>query len=913
MLHDFVDSRLGIPPAPLRHVPRPRLLAGLDAARDIPLVLLSAGPGTGKTVLLAEWARRTPLRVAWLCPAPGDDDPARFRALLSAALDVPANPGSGRVVPPQGRTIDFVHALLEQLPGAGPPLVLAIDDAHVLTGPNVTSLLDALVRCGHPRLHLVLASRGDPPLPLHRYRLAGHLRELRAADLALTSGETRELLAAHDVTLPVSALNALTVRTEGWAAGVRLTAMRMEHSPAPARLVRELSFDHGGAGEYLLAEVLDPQPPALRRVLIETSFLNEVTRPLAEAVTGIDGAGEMLAAFARDSSFASTLDPAATQFRYHRLFAEVLRYLLARDTGDEIRMLAARAAARFESEGDLGNALYWAARAGDQHQAARVLVYGGLAHAYTRRESIPVAELAETLAGVPPSASPGAPETPKAPQTLQTLQTPADGASSPGPDITLAAAVLRAITADAGSAATARELEWARDIVAADQQADEALLETGALAELMLGLRAGDSRAVDNAASRLTGVRPAGKRLTDERSAGKRLTGQRPAGDLRGAVLLAQASTHFWDGAYPDVADLLGQALTAALDAGQTALAVEALGMAAYASRYCGRPRHADDAALAACGLIREHPGLRAPLSLRLSAVIRLVQKADLAGAARQLRHAPVPDAVSADPGLAAARGLWEATVTAQSGRLDEARAMIEYVSAGTPLPPLLEIHRDVELSEIEIRLGRPEAALGRLEPHRHGRFAALADVACARACLFLDDIPGAQQCVRRVLTAAPRQAGRYTLVEAMLASARIAEREHDTDRTLELITNALDVAQSDIVLPFVQARETLGGLLSRHPGVARRWPGPPGPAGGTADREPDGREPGGPRRPVPLTDRERSVLTYLASSMTAAEIADELYVSVNTVKTHLGAIYRKLSAGGRREAVRRARELELL
>jgi LuxR family maltose regulon positive regulatory protein len=593
----------------------------------------------------------------------------------------------------------------------------------------------------------------------------------------------------------------------------------------------------------------------------------------------------MLAEFARDSSFASTLDPAATRFRYHRLFAEVLRYLLARDAGHEIRNLAARAAACFESEGDPANALYWAAQAGDQRQAARVLVHEGLAHAFTRRRSIPVAELAEML----PSAGPGAP------------RTPGGGATSPDPDITLAMAALRAVTADSGSAA--RELKLARDAMVPDQRADEALREAGTLAELILGMRSGDSRAVDGAASRLTGRHPADRRPT----------GKRPAEDLRGAVQLAQASTHFWDGAHQDVADRLGQALTAALDAGQLALAAEVLGMTAYAERYSGRPRHADDAALAAHCLIREHPGLRAPLSLRLSAVIRLVHKADLAGAARHLRHAPVPDAVGADPGLAAARGLWQATVAAQSGRLEEARTMIENAPAGTPLPPLLEIHRDVTLSGIEIRLGRPEAALGRLEPHRHGRFAALADVSCARACLSLGDVPGAQQCVRRVLTAAPRQAGRYTLVEAMLASARIADYEHDTARTLELITNALDVAQSDIVLPFVQARESLGGLLSRHPGVARRWPEPPGPVSGTAGREPDRRAPGGPHRLVPLTDRERSVLTYLAGSMTAAEIADELYVSVNTVKTHLGAIYRKLSAGGRREAVRRARELELL
>ncbi|HXT92747.1 MAG TPA: hypothetical protein VN714_26225 [Trebonia sp.] len=234
MQYELVDSRLDIPPAPPRHVPRPRLRAALDTAKDVPLVLLSAGPGSGKTVLLAEWARSTRLRVAWTRPAPEDDDPARFGALVTSALRIPAGPRPAGPVPPQGRPVDFVHALLGHVPPGPAPFILAIDDAHVLTDPRVTELLDTLVRCGHPRLHLVLAARRDPPLPLHRYRLAGHLRELRAADLAMSPGETRELLAAHRVTLPVSARNVLTARTEGWAAGVRLAARRMEHVPAPA-------------------------------------------------------------------------------------------------------------------------------------------------------------------------------------------------------------------------------------------------------------------------------------------------------------------------------------------------------------------------------------------------------------------------------------------------------------------------------------------------------------------------------------------------------------------------------------------------------------------------------------------------------------------------------------------------------
>ena len=182
--------------------------------------------------------------------------------------------------------------------------------------------------------------------------------------------------------------------------------------------------------------------------------------------------------------------------------------------------------------------------------------------------------------------------------------------------------------------------------------------------------------------------------------------------------------------------------------------------------------------------------------------------------------------------------------------------------------------------------------------------------MACARAYLALDDIDSARQGIRRVLTSAAGRPGRDLLVEAMLLGARIAALEHDTGRALEMITNALDLAQAEFILPFAAARDAFDCLLARHPGIAGRWPAPPGGTVGT-DSARQGRAL--PHRPVVLTERERSVLAYLATRMTAAEIAVELYLSVNTVKTHLAAIYRKLGASGRRDAVRRARELELL
>ncbi|MGH3277704.1 MAG: AAA family ATPase, partial [Trebonia sp.] len=376
MLPGLVDSRLAVPSLPPWHVARPRLVAALDNVANVPLVLLSAAPGAGKTVLLAEWAGRSRGRVGWLSPTPDDNEPGRFRDLLASALRVSPDPFSS-----QAGHFDFVHWLREELAGEGAPCVLAVDDAHLLTSPQVIDLLDKLVCYGHPQLHVVLAARHDPSLPLHRYRLAGQLRELRTPELAMTVAEVRDVLRAHRIVLPESGVSGLAARTEGWAAGARLAAMRMEQESVPAGLADEPSFGHGSAGEYFVAEVLDQLGEPLRRLLIETSFLDEVTAPLAEAVSGIDGAGGMLAELARGNWFVTALDSAETRFRYHRLFAEALRHLLLSESKHSVPELAGRAAACLERAGDLAGALRWAAKGGDPSRVACAVVQGGMVQA----------------------------------------------------------------------------------------------------------------------------------------------------------------------------------------------------------------------------------------------------------------------------------------------------------------------------------------------------------------------------------------------------------------------------------------------------------------------------------------------------------------------------------------------------
>ena len=197
----------------------------------------------------------------------------------------------------------------------------------------------------------------------------------------------------------------------------------------------------------------------------------------------------------------------------------------------------------------------------------------------------------------------------------------------------------------------------------------------------------------------------------------------------------------------------------------------------------------------------------------------------------------------------------------------------------------------------------------GRLATSGPGYGPAPTAIPRARAHLALGDLRGAQACVRSVLATPSIQAGRFVLVETFLCDAQIALRQDEPDRAVETLMRALDLARGEVVLPFLRVKDVFGTLLARHPAMAGRWPRPRPrtPADDALDQE-TVRE-----LPVPLTQRELTVLRLLATSMSTSEIASELCLSVNTVKTHLGAIYRKLPAARRREAVLRARQLELI
>jgi len=866
------DSRVMVPQLPARHISRPRLLAELDHAADLPLTLLSAGPGAGKTVLLTDWVRRGDARVAWLTPTAADAAPRRFWRLLEAALrEGGAERGPPLATPGRGG-IDLVQALFSRMPEPA-RLVVIIDDAHVLTHPDVLEGLDSLIRGWQPGLRLILAARSDPLLPLHRYRLAGQMHELRASDLAMTPAEVTGVLAIHGVTLPVRDFDLLVARTEGWAAGVRLSAMRMEGSEYPADFVSELALDPGSIGEYLVNEVLYRQPEPQRRLLIETSFLDEVTGPLADAVTGMTGCGDMLAELARENSFVIPLDAAHERYRYHQLFAEILRYLLQRHMRPAVRGLQERATAWFEASGDLGNAVYWAVRAGNRHHVAKLMARGGFAQAFVHRQDLSGLGLRNMLP----------------------LRRPEGASALRAAEFAVANSAIMAIFADADSAA--RELGHVRK--SDETLTDPDLLVTTDLVELVLGQKASDAAAVDAAAHRLLG-----------RSGG---TSAPPMPGLRAAVLLAQASTHLWHGRHEDVGALLDEALAQARRDEMPGIELEVLGMMAFVDSYWSRPNHADEAAQRAHALC-EHKDLGVPPALELAAALRSLIAGDPGELARAIARILLPDAVGSDPGLAVALVLGQASVLMALGEVNEARIMLQ--EAGRRIPPMLAVLRDIMLADLDTSLGRPRAALRLLRNHRGGEFDVMTAMPRARAYLELGDLRGAQDCVRSVLAVPSTQTGRFALVEALLHDAQITLRRDDPVRALEILIRACEVARGEIVLPFLQVKDVFTTLLARHADVAGQWPVPCPRLPAEATGLPGAARPGtavSRDLPEPLTQRELTILRFLATSMSTAEIAGELCLSVNTVKTHIAAIYRKLPAARRREAVLRARELELI
>ncbi len=373
----LLASKLYAPRPQPGFVPRQRLMQALSEGLARGRVLVCAPAGSGKTALLADWARGGGRAVAWLALDGGDNDPARFWRYAVAALDR-ARPGlAARVGPlPAGPAEGPVTALINELAADPGPdeLVLVLDDYHLVDSGPVHQSVAFLLENLPPGLRVVVSGRADPPLPLARLRARGQLAELRAADLRFTPEEAAELLGeTAGPGLPGPSVAALVARTEGWAAGLQLAGLSLRGHPDPAGFVAAFSGSHRFVLDYLADEVLDGQPGEVRAFLLETSVLERLSGELCDAVTGRAGGQAMLAGIERAGLFLVPLDEVRGWWRYHHLFADLLRARLQAEQPGRVQALH-RAAAAWCDEHDLADdAVRHALAAGDAAWAARLV------------------------------------------------------------------------------------------------------------------------------------------------------------------------------------------------------------------------------------------------------------------------------------------------------------------------------------------------------------------------------------------------------------------------------------------------------------------------------------------------------------------------------------------------------------
>jgi LuxR family transcriptional regulator, maltose regulon positive regulatory protein len=373
----LLATKLHVPGPQPGFVPRPRLAQALGQGLARGRVLVCAPAGFGKTALLAGWARGGARPVAWLGLDGGDSDPARFWRYTVAALDR-ARPGlAGRVGPPPPGSVEgLVAAVINELAADPGPdeVLLVLDDYHLVDSGPVHESVAFLLENLPPNLRVVVSSRADPPLPLARLRARGQLAELRAADLRFTDEEAAALLReAAGPGLADTAVTALTARTEGWAAGLQLAGLSLREHADAAGFVAAFSGSHRFVLDYLADEVLDGQPGPVRAFLLETSVLERLSGQLCDAVTGRADSQAMLADIERAGLFLLPLDEVRGWWRYHHLFADLLRARLQAEQPGRVEALHRAAAAWCEEHDLVDYAMRHALAAGDADWAARLV------------------------------------------------------------------------------------------------------------------------------------------------------------------------------------------------------------------------------------------------------------------------------------------------------------------------------------------------------------------------------------------------------------------------------------------------------------------------------------------------------------------------------------------------------------
>jgi LuxR family transcriptional regulator, maltose regulon positive regulatory protein len=867
-------SKITVPVLPKWYVPRERITALVANGARGPLTVVSGPPGAGKTMALASWAaagsRSGP--VAWVTLDRFDNRPEVFwshviEALRRAGVALPAELPAAATRQPSLFLHHFASAMAAQDPVV---VTLVLDDFHLLTRSRSLDGLDYVLRNASGSLHLMVASRMDPLLPLHRYRLTGELTEVRAGDLAFSVTEAGLLMAQHGITLSEQALETLTRRGEGWAAGLRLAAISMDGHPDPGQFVKELEAEDGAIAGYLIDEVLNRQPAPVRDLLLRTSILDRVNVELAGELAGEGETGEIIPALAQANAFVQPIGHG--WYRYHSLFADVLRLKLRHESPHAVAQLRRRAARWLWRNGTLLEAVGQATAAGDWSLAARIAV-----------EELAVGTLLDPRAGEPladafrPMPAGPAPEEPPRP-------------------IVAAAMALREARDDTASARLAGAERLLERLPA---EAELPSRMAAALIRMALARRAGDLGAATEAAGQAGRV--LGQMPPD-------LPGRHP--EVRMQALSARGAVELWSGHLDDAASTLEQG-TAVMCGSCDCFGPRAL-VEAIQGRLTDAGKLAAAAAAASSGAGRAcPPGAAAEIAL---AWVHL-ERNQLGDAAGRLTRAE--DALRTQPDRLIGGVAWlvAARLALARGRAEMAAEMTGRAGAGWPPPPWLERRLALITAHACAAAGDVPAALD--AARRAGPPSSLAGaVALARARLAAADPQAAAQVLAGASVAVTDQAPDLLRLEARLLEAELGYGGGVPDRGRQALEQALKLAEKErVLLPFAIQRAWIEPVLRHDPGLAETFrclfQSPA--ASGKPLARPDAAGPAAAVIVEQLSGRELEVLRHVSRMLSTAEIAEEMYLSVNTVKSHLKSIFRKLGVSHRREAVRRARQLALL
>jgi LuxR family maltose regulon positive regulatory protein len=872
-------SKITVPNVPGWALQRPRVTALLtQGIRWSPLTIVTGPPGAGKTMALAQWAAAESGPVAWVTPDKYDNRPRVFWSYVVAALR-----GSGVALPKaasaaaRGRAAEhrFLLRLASALAAQDPPVTLVVDDFHVVTDPRVLTGIDFLLRNAGAGLRLAVAAQAVPALPLHRYRLAGELTEIRAGDVAFTVTEAGQLLARHGCPLSPGSLDCLMRHTEGWAAGLRLAAISLAARHDPDQFVGHLVTEDSAVTGYLVHEVLDAQPREAREVLLGASILETVNAEAAVELTGNGQAGHILAALAHANAFVQPIG--GGWYRFHTLFAEMLRRRLRLESPGQVTELHRRAARWLEREGRLADAVRHAAQTSDWPLAARMTIDG-----------LAIGEIIEPRGG-------------RCLADEFAAMPYGEAWTEPAPYLVSAAIALSAGRPESAAAALDKAERTVERLPAGQQ--DAARL-AAAMIRLAASRRTGDHAGAAEAAASAEAL--AGRIRGDR--AGRRQ-------GIRARVLAARGTAELWWGRLDEAARILDAGVTAAAAPGDERERVHCLGHLALAEALRGRLGRAAELAgqaTAAGPGDRQPPPGRCPHPAALSALAWVhLERHELREERSALKKLDTALGMSPDKLIGMVACLVAAWDSLAGRHADAAAQFVARARAGGPVPAWLEQRLNLAESQALAATGDIEAALAAAK--RAGCDASPeAALAVARAWAAAGDADNARRALAPVLAAREGVPERVRL-QACLVAARLSYQAGDRARGRRSLGHALRLAEREQVrLPFALERGWIAAVLQREP----EWAGAH--QGLVTLVMPDARPPAWPDGSAslaaePLTERELQVLRQVSRMLTTAEIASELYISTNTVKSHIKHICHKLAAGHRGEAVRRARQLQLI